>query len=294
MSGAFFNGWKIKRTVFVASTARNSKFSIAERSSVGTVTPLCHLVAVALPYPLEWGQQSRVGAAETVRPAIQLAQVGARPASWPESRPSPQTLPADPPRSSLRLQAPRVAGREGAVQLVSPLTGQSRLVTARVGPVTHSHFPTTAGGGGGGPSGDQLAEGQVSKPTPVPPGEKGHRFLPGRRRRCGTVTCLQPLPQEAQQGVSAHTFLSLEVSVGPRDGVPRPRRPLRACSPTPFPATPEASGAFCAAFPVATPHASFRLALRWELSAPLASALRRPPVPCASPSPLVATPGLPH
>lgn len=62
-----------------------------------------------------------------------------------------QTLPADPPCSSLRLQAPRVAGREGAVQLVSPLTGQSRLVTARVGPVTHSHFPTTAGGGGGGP-----------------------------------------------------------------------------------------------------------------------------------------------
>lgn len=62
-----------------------------------------------------------------------------------------QTLPADPPCSSLRLQAPRVAGREGAVQLVSPLTGQSRLVTARVGPVTHSHFPTTARGGGGGP-----------------------------------------------------------------------------------------------------------------------------------------------
>lgn len=175
--------------------------------------------------------------------------------------------------------------------MVSPLTGQSRLVTARVGPVTHSHFPTTARGGGGGPSGDQLAGGQVSKPTPVPPGEKGHRFLPGRRRRCGTVTCLQPLPQEAQQGVSAHTFLSLEVSMGPRDGVPRPRRPLRACSPTPFPATPEASGAFCAVFPVATPRASFRLALRWELSAPLASALRRPPVPCASPSPLVATPG---
>lgn len=143
----------------------------------------------------------------------------------------------------------------------------------------------------GGPSGDQLAEGQVSKPTPVPPGEKGHRFLPGRRRRCGTVTCLQPLPQEAQQGVSAHTFLSLEVSGGPRDGVPRPWRPLRACSPTPFPATPEASGAFCAVFPVATPRASFRLALRWELSAPLASARRRPPVPCASPSPLVATPG---
>lgn len=71
-----------------------------------------------------------------------------------------QTLPADPPRSSLQLQAPRVPGREGAVRLVSPLTGQSRLVTARVGPVTHSHFPTTAGGGGGARQGTSWQKGR--------------------------------------------------------------------------------------------------------------------------------------
>lgn len=197
---------------------------------MGTATLPCRRVAVALSHPLEWGQQSRVVASETVRPA----------------------------RSKL-LTAGEVRRPRGGV--VQPA---------------------------------QVGERGQSRPSPVgEPAGRGagvqHQCRQGRRATVsfqagkgdtGQSPCLQPLPWEAQQGVSTHTFLSLDVSVGLRlftaqrccsSSTEAPSEPADR-PPSQRPQRPQARSA-CGCFRRRPYRVSFHLALRRELSTFLISEL---------------------
>lgn len=140
----------------------------------------------------------------------------------------------------------------------------------------------------------QVGERGQSRPSPVgEPAGRGagvqHQCRQGRRVTVsfqagkgdtGQSPCLQPLPWEAQQGVSTHTFLSLEVSVGlclftaqrccsssteaPSEPTDRP--------PSQRPQKPQARSA-CRCFRRRPYRVSFHLALRRELSTFLISEL---------------------